>query len=581
MSLFFVTVPTREHELSLRKKELLIQNAIHLNSTPRTSDDLGSPSEQHLHYRATVGGGSMDIIVSDDYMEVKGQEDGSIMSIVSPDLEDDRIAAEIEKYFLEKHLEDSLEVFSITNASWTPSFGGMMSLVQFTTSADITDTIIRRFQSVGIGSKYDSTLTVFTATVYYGPKKYEEENGKEEDEEGAGSGWSKFVQSIKARLTVAQVVSQIKSMTVLNFDFLMFVSVAALIACLGLLENNSVILVASMLISPLMGPIMAFTFASVIRDVPLMKTGLKSEVIGLAICLFVGFAVGCLMEAGAFEGAWSQQMVEQWPTKEMIGRGQWRSLIVGFMMAVPSGVGVALSVLAGNAGSLVGVAIAASLLPPAVNCGLFWGLAFVIWLKDGAHHGTWGAACHTNLTLSKSVFNYKPMYCKNIVYEYSALGIMSFGLTVVNIIVIFVVAVLILKIKEVAPYTTRESLRRFWKEDLAMTRQYNDAHGGQDIKEGILNDLDKTGDADAIRQKLGQDQVFRQVNKRVIGGTGIDMTMNDFKRGDNVAGSDIELPRARMKNIGNVGPIPEASGGWFGGWFGGGTRSNRKLSVKA
>jgi hypothetical protein len=39
---------------------------------------------------------------------------------------------------------------------------------------------------------------------------------------------------------------------------------------------------------------------------------------------------------------------------------------------------VALSVLGGNAGSLVGVAISASLLPPAVNAGLFWALALVL-----------------------------------------------------------------------------------------------------------------------------------------------------------------------------------------------------------
>jgi len=37
------------------------------------------------------------------------------------------------------------------------------------------------------------------------------------------------------------------------------------------------------------------------------------------------------------------------------------------LIAVPSGAGVALSILGGNTGSLVGVAISASLLPPAVN----------------------------------------------------------------------------------------------------------------------------------------------------------------------------------------------------------------------
>lgn len=52
-------------------------------------------------------------------------------------------------------------------------------------------------------------------------------------------------------------------------------------------------------------------------------------------------------------------------------RGQERSLWIGVLVALPSGAGVALSVLGGNAGSLVGVAISASLLPPAVNAVIF------------------------------------------------------------------------------------------------------------------------------------------------------------------------------------------------------------------
>ena len=44
-----------------------------------------------------------------------------------------------------------------------------------------------------------------------------------------------------------------------------------------------------------------------------------------------------------------------------------RGLWVGMFIALPSGAGVALSVLGGNTGSLVGVAISASLLPPTVN----------------------------------------------------------------------------------------------------------------------------------------------------------------------------------------------------------------------
>jgi uncharacterized membrane protein len=56
-------------------------------------------------------------------------------------------------------------------------------------------------------------------------------------------------------------------------------------------------------------------------------------------------------------------------------RGMTRALWVGVCIALPSGAGVALSVLGGNTGSLVGVAISASLLPPAVN-SVSWLLRF-------------------------------------------------------------------------------------------------------------------------------------------------------------------------------------------------------------
>lgn len=49
-------------------------------------------------------------------------------------------------------------------------------------------------------------------------------------------------------------------------------------------------------------------------------------------------------------------------------RGNYRSLWIGVLWALPSGTGVALALLQGMAGPLIGVAISASLLPPIVNC---------------------------------------------------------------------------------------------------------------------------------------------------------------------------------------------------------------------
>lgn len=76
------------------------------------------------------------------------------------------------------------------------------------------------------------------------------------------------MQSIRSRLMVFQVVQAIRAQTSITFDFVVLVTLAryeiigfsieiprdfnSILASLGLLENSSVILVASMLISPLM-----------------------------------------------------------------------------------------------------------------------------------------------------------------------------------------------------------------------------------------------------------------------------------------------------------------------------------------
>ena len=51
----------------------------------------------------------------------------------------------------------------------------------------------------------------------------------------------------------------------------------------------------------------------------------------------------------------------------LLYRGSLRTVAVGIFVALFSGAGVAISILGGNIGVLVGVAISASLLPPAVN----------------------------------------------------------------------------------------------------------------------------------------------------------------------------------------------------------------------
>ena len=110
----------------------------------------------------------------------------------------------------------------------------------------------------------------------------EEDVGKVEDKIDL------FYNSIKSRMMVGEVITNIENNAHFTFDFLMLLILAAIIAFIGLVESSSVVLVASMLISPLMGPILAGIFGSVVGDSKLRHLGVFNEFISLFICIFAG-----------------------------------------------------------------------------------------------------------------------------------------------------------------------------------------------------------------------------------------------------------------------------------------------------
>lgn len=118
-----------------------------------------------------------------------------------------------------------------------------------------------------------------------------------------------------------------------------------------------------MLISPLMGPIIAITFGIVIKDKSLVRFGLANELFAIIVATSIGFIFGLII--GSIEERYITG--DTGVTQEMITRCEVRSLIIGILTALPSGAAVAIAILGENIGSLVGVAISASLLPPAVN----------------------------------------------------------------------------------------------------------------------------------------------------------------------------------------------------------------------
>ncbi|UJR21832.1 hypothetical protein I4U23_024906 [Adineta vaga] len=301
-----------------------------------------------------------------------------------------------------------------------------------------------------------------------------------------GTKQSDFKRSIRARLTVLQVVNAIRGQTLFSFDFLLLTILASFIALLGLLEDNPVILVASMLVSPLMGPILGIVFGLCIGDSRLWKVGLKTEAIGLFVAILTGFIAGLCTTWS--ETKWGSS--NSFPTHEMRSRGDIRRLWAGALVALPSGAGAALSVLGGNIGSLVGVAISASLLPPAVNAGLLSSYAFLSALIPEIGKQTTMFEPHEKIdaltavakNCTKFVGNdYKPIYSCYMATETGLLGVCSFILTITNIICIIVVSMIILRIKEVVPIVRDDEIAQFWHDDVRIVRGQNKTMQHRDV----------------------------------------------------------------------------------------------------
>jgi len=258
-----------------------------------------------------------------------------------------------------------------------------------------------------------------------------------------------------SRLRVLQVLESVKEGASLSFDYLWYVILAAWVAAMGLMGDSVAVVVASMLLSPLMGPCLGSTLGFTLRQKKLVLLGLRNEAISLLVCVFVGLLVAAI--AVPVDGF----AVRAWPSSEMVSRGSASGLVLGMFIAIPSGMGVALSVLGRNSGGLTGVAISLSLLPPAVNAGMCWMTALLY--RTGAAARNEGDGT-----------------------DYAFVGAISLCLTLLNIVCIFIGGCIMFALKEVVPVKDKNT---FWSRDVKIAkrgfRKERLAPNAQAIKLGI------------------------------------------------------------------------------------------------
>ncbi|XP_037052297.1 uncharacterized protein LOC119085886 [Bradysia coprophila] len=376
---------------------------------------------------------------------------------------------------MELVLTKILQLFRIDNAAWNQN-NDMYSVTFSLSSGGQHDQILKLFKHWGIGERPGSSVAMLPCTVILPTKsneKVEDEVFSEELFAKDSGMWDGFVNSVNARMNVAKIVDELRQNAALTFDFVVLIVIAGIMAAFGLIENSIICLTSSMLISPLMGPLIAATFSTVIKDRKLMKFGVINGLVGLFLATLVGFLFGLIV--GSVDERYG---VGDGLGQEILSRCEIHSLVIGAFTAIPSGAAVAIAILGENIASLVGVAISASLLPPAVNAGLLWALALLFMVH------------RDNEKIYNSVIK-STMYSENQAVELAILGTISMAVTVINVICIYGAGILFLKIKEVAPMVSKNQ-QQFWKHDVKVARDYNKTLGageGVSLKEKVLEDL--------------------------------------------------------------------------------------------
>lgn len=144
----------------------------------------------------------------------------------------------------------------------------------------------------------------------------------------------------------------------LDRDFLIFVVLSTIVAAIGLHSNSVAGVIGAMVIAPLLGPILGFSLGAALGDRDLLFGAAKTLSVGVTLALACAILISFLIPV-------------DFSSRELMSRAEVR--LDGMVLAIAAGSAAALSLTRGANSTLVGVMVAAALLPPGAAVGLFLG----------------------------------------------------------------------------------------------------------------------------------------------------------------------------------------------------------------
>ena len=161
--------------------------------------------------------------------------------------------------------------------------------------------------------------------------------------------WLRKWRCIHLRVDRAAVLAHVDDQGALWPRYAFMALMSAGIAMLGLLQNSVAVIIGAMLISPLMGPIVAMGMALATFDFRALRTALVTLAAGVALALLIAVAIVAISPL-------------QQPTPEILARTEPN--LFDLLIAILSGLAGAYATITRKGETIVGVAIATALMPP-------------------------------------------------------------------------------------------------------------------------------------------------------------------------------------------------------------------------
>ena len=161
-----------------------------------------------------------------------------------------------------------------------------------------------------------------------------------------------------------EIEQQTGDETALSASFLTFMTVATVIAAVGVLLDQPILIVGSMVVGPEFGPLAALCVGLVQRKTHLVRRSLVALGVGFPIGMIITVvAVWLLTAAGLVD---KSMLLAERPLTAFIWRPDALSWVIGFL----GGVAGMLSLTSAKAGTLVGVLISVTTVPAAANAAV-------------------------------------------------------------------------------------------------------------------------------------------------------------------------------------------------------------------